>query len=321
MDVMKRASEFFQEEGRFEEHDVFQVDSYEKVSRQEFRRNRVARRAGMFLRRLEQLCDRPEVNPDDTELSLAIFDAAARAQLESPAVTEAPEWAKKAFLLLDQMRPRLPELMSRRLLVQEVFEKLFPEKVGPLHETDPDLYFCQIRARDFFFNFGMPEAEGLLTCCLLAYADGWVPSNEFLDLEPVDYVMAELSRDLWSTLTDKAIAERDVQKRNAHALIPFGLSVLFGALVLAGLGGPAFMSILLVVVAVAVLVCARQTHLKFRELQHEVATLQVKAAPRRRKFPQLPSKEGLLVWEAPCHRCGAMGVDVLTSIYGCASCR
>jgi hypothetical protein len=274
----------------------------------ETRMVRVARRSQMFLTELERQSGRPEVDPEDKVLSLAILDAAARAGLEQPELTEAPEWACKAFYILRKMSSNLPETVARRFMIQTKFEEQFPGKVGPLHESDPVLYLCQIQARNFFFTFGMPEAEHLLACCLVAYSDGWLPSSaEWKDLPlPMDYEQVALVQDLNSQLAKKSLREAGTIRHTASVLKISG--VAFGALVVAAaiLGAPA-LGLLFTTLFVSALVGSRVARKKANRLEGESLAFAEKAGPRPSAYPRILPHT--IPAPPPCFRCKKMSPD------------
>lgn len=231
--------------------------------------NRVGRRSRNFLVKLARDCGRPQIDQDDSALSLAILDAAARAGLERPSFSEPPEWARRAAEILRDMQVKVPhETIPRRFTIRAMMEKLHPGSEPPFEKSDPSAYICQIAAQEFFFGFGMLEAEEHLAICLLAYAEGWLPSKEWADLQEDPEMMALLD-DIHTSLRD--LEAKDVQiahLASEHARLwggsmqPAGIGLIFIAIVFGGAGSFGLLAVLLGVLGMALWVSGHARKMK-----------------------------------------------------------
>lgn len=299
---------------------------------------RVERRSRNFLAKLSRDCGRPAEDSDDAALSLAICEVAARAKLESPTGLQPPPWALEAMTILRSMQMNLPESIPRRVRIQTKFEEHFPGKTPPLHEADPSLHLCQVKARAFFFGFGMPEEEEFLACCLLAYAEGWVPSEAWHDLEEKvgsdDLSLEPLVHDINSTLAERAEEDCAAARERSQRQMTTAIIAGIGAGVAFLLNGPAALVVGALVVAVALGVSAHNSWTRGEEFRREAKGFR-RSRVRGRGFPRIlphsipvpppplyrPSTPDAVVEGHSCSYCGGTWFTKTSyGTWGCRSC-
>lgn len=313
-------------------------------------------RSAAFLTQLGEMCGRPPTEEEDLLLGVEIIEKAIRAGVDRDVpLSDPPEWATKAADLLKEMAPTLPELIPLRFKCERRFQTvafILTQKHIPFEVADPAAYASILFAREFFFGFGMPEAEAHLACCILAYVEGWVPPHETKQRLLERSVQAEFNRreeaalmgllgqDFHGLLAEATWAEYRRLRRSADQMQGSGWAVFSVAAFMIVQGVVPLYALLMSISALLLLMKGRQLQQASQALgeQHEahkskLAHLQMRAVgypriqppskPAPPPIPQPPYRPYCAPSSLPvCRGCGSNSwIRVSVVAPECVTCR